>query len=588
MTKGALTDADYRDEILSMGPALADQLTWCSIWQAVKRETKAKHPNMDVKSEAFLKLCGERFSEVIDKTQVYDSVLSRSANMRSKDTGMKMVTAFLSEPTTSINMIEDAVRKGRQGDKKYAARVIGAVVASMIFNSALVSLVEAGRDDDDDQTYLEKYLESFTANLADGINPATYIPFVKDVVSIFHGYDVNRSDMSIFADIYNAFQQLSKDNVSGWKKVEDFAGSILKLAGIPLKNIMRDLRTAKQMYDTFTNGEKNTWSGTGYAAMEGFFGVTTSQQQQLLEAYLDDDTDHAARIEARYQDEKKLKSAVKSAIRERYLDGDIDKAKAREYLTSFTGDKIDDTYWIIKEWDHDMEEGQDEDFGKYDEFYTAVESGENLNETITTYTANGVKKSALSSQITTHFKPLYIELSETDRAEMREKVITALEVCGVESEDAEYRMKTWDFEADYGFVYADRKEAYRNSEITREQLRTALMEMGDYSPENADLQIEAYDWEIDIPGCDGVTLAALRDYHEYCEPYRVPEDIYYNAWKTYNNTESDKDENGESIAYSRVKKVMPYINGLNLTADQKTALALCWWGKKTVEDYKLW
>lgn len=74
----------------------------------MKREQHDKHKNLQIGSEEFLKLCGERFTEVIDRTQVYDSVLARSANMRSKDTGMKMATAFMAEPTVSANMAADA------------------------------------------------------------------------------------------------------------------------------------------------------------------------------------------------------------------------------------------------------------------------------------------------------------------------------------------------------------------------------------------------------------------------------------------------------------------------------------------------
>ena len=38
--KGALTDSDYRDDLLSRLAALADEATWCYIWQAVKLETR--------------------------------------------------------------------------------------------------------------------------------------------------------------------------------------------------------------------------------------------------------------------------------------------------------------------------------------------------------------------------------------------------------------------------------------------------------------------------------------------------------------------------------------------------------------------
>ena len=43
-------------------PAKADEYTWCAIWDAVKRETKTKHKDLNVNSEEFLKIAGERFT----------------------------------------------------------------------------------------------------------------------------------------------------------------------------------------------------------------------------------------------------------------------------------------------------------------------------------------------------------------------------------------------------------------------------------------------------------------------------------------------------------------------------------------------
>lgn len=256
--KAMVSDSNYRDEVLSRAPALADEIAWCGIWEAVKRETKEKHPGLDTNAEPFLKLCGDRFTEVITKTQVYDSVLSRSALMRSKDTGAKMVTAFMAEPTTSLNMIVDALVQGKRGNVRYCRTAIGSVIAAQILNSILVSFVYAARDDDDDETYLEKYIGSVSGAILDGLNPLTYIPFIKDIVSVVKGYDVERADMSIVSDIMQAWENLSKDTVTPYRKVEGFAGSIANLFGLPVKNIMRDARSIYQVVSTFMNGQKTS------------------------------------------------------------------------------------------------------------------------------------------------------------------------------------------------------------------------------------------------------------------------------------------------------------------------------------------
>ena len=318
--KALVTDSNYRDEILSKAPALADEIAWCSIWEAVKRETKAKYPGLDVNGEPFLMLAGSRFTEVITKTQVYDSVLSRSAMMRSKDTGMKMATAFMAEPTTSINMIADALLQGKRGNRKYCRATIGAVIASQIINSILVSFVYAGRDDDDDETYAEKYIGTLTGEILDSLNPATYIPFIKDIVSIVQGYDVERSDMSVISDLVSAWRKLGSSNLSAYRKVEGFAGSIAQIFGLPVKNIMRDVRGIYQTIMSFVNGPQTTAAGIGYAVKsaipEWMGGGDTSNQNQLYEAYLSGNKTQIARVESRYKDQSAINSAIRKALRE--------------------------------------------------------------------------------------------------------------------------------------------------------------------------------------------------------------------------------------------------------------------------------
>ena len=108
-------DSQFRDDVLSWGPAWADRVTWAHIWLACKNEVRVKK---GLTGEALLEATGERFTDVINKTQVYDSVLSRSDAMRSKSTYMKMTTAFMAEPTTQWNMYGSAVRDFKNGNKE--------------------------------------------------------------------------------------------------------------------------------------------------------------------------------------------------------------------------------------------------------------------------------------------------------------------------------------------------------------------------------------------------------------------------------------------------------------------------------------
>lgn len=313
--KALVTDSQYRDEILSKAPSVADELAWCQIWNAVKKEIAE---TKKLQGEELLQAAGKRFTEVIVNTQVYDSVLTRSGMMRSKDTGMKMATSFMAEPTTSLNMIADALIQGKRGNKGYSRKTIGAVAASMILNSILVSFVYAGRDDDEDKTYIEKYAGSLTSELIDSFNPLTLIPFVKDIVSIAQGYDVERSDMAVITDLFNAWKKLSSDNLSVYRKVEGFGGAIASIFGLPLKNIMRDVRGIYNTVKSAVAGPDTTGRGVLDAARESLpkwmGGGERSNADQLYAAMLSGDTGHVERLKARFKDDRAFTYAVRDGL----------------------------------------------------------------------------------------------------------------------------------------------------------------------------------------------------------------------------------------------------------------------------------
>lgn len=170
---------------------------------------------------------------------------------------------------------------------------------------------------------------------------------------------------------------------------------------------------------------------------------------------------------------------------------------------------------------------------------------------------------------------------------MKGYLLNAYEQCGVDREKAKARLDDWDFESEYGFAYADRKEAYKDGIVSAEKLRTVLIEYGNYSEEDAAFQIEVYDWEND--GISGATTAAVRDYNEYCADAGVSREDFMEIRNFSNSTENDVDENGKKIAYSAMKKIMAKIDSLTISNAQKTALARSMgWKEANIQKYKLW
>ena len=307
------------EDFLSLLPAFMDEVTWLSIWNAVKRETAHNYPKLATSSEAFLTLAGERFTDVISLSQVYDSVFSRSDIMRNKSWIAKSLTAFMAEPTTTLNMLWDACVQGkRTGSKKgFVATTTatgGAVMAAIVFNTFLKSFVMAMRDDDEDESYIEKYLEHFASDLKDDLNPLNLIPFVKDIWSIYKGYDVERMDMMLFSDLKDAIAAFDSDNKTLYEKWSGLIGAVSALFGVPFKNVERDVRA---LFNTiFGEREETTLEGMIYAIEKGWTGDEKSNGQQLYEAMLKGDAKHIERVKARFEDQDAVDSAVYKALRD--------------------------------------------------------------------------------------------------------------------------------------------------------------------------------------------------------------------------------------------------------------------------------
>lgn len=244
--KAFVKDGDFRDDAMTFFASKADEITWTHIWNAVKAETKAKHPELSENSGQLLKEAGTRFTEVITKTQVYDSVFSRSGLMRSRDSGVKNAMAFMAEPTTSLNMFTNAIIQVKRGkiSKSQAGKVFGSLVASSVLNAVLQTIVTAARADDDDKEYSEIYLAQLLPNFIDNINPINQIAFLKDIVSIFQGYDVTRADMNLFSDLYDAINKLNSQKATTEEKITGLAGAIAAFFGLPVKNVIRDVKAA--------------------------------------------------------------------------------------------------------------------------------------------------------------------------------------------------------------------------------------------------------------------------------------------------------------------------------------------------------
>lgn len=257
-------NAAMRDDVFGYGAEKADAVTWGHIWEACKAETAAK---TKLTGEELLKASGERFNEVIEATQVYDSVLSRSQFMRGKSLFTKMATSFMGEPTKTLNMFADAnyqrwIAK-EKGSWNYLTRSVAALVMSNILNALVRSIVSALRKEPE-KGYLETYVSEVLDSFIDGSAITGMMPFIKDIVSIFQGEDITRDDLSPLMDIYNAIQYGTRENADAWDKANALLVPAGVISGLPLRNISRDIRAMLNIIGYAEHG-RSTAAGIKYS-----------------------------------------------------------------------------------------------------------------------------------------------------------------------------------------------------------------------------------------------------------------------------------------------------------------------------------
>jgi hypothetical protein len=561
--KDEKTWKDKVDDVASKAPALADELAWGAIWKAVKRETLHTHKDLKPNSEEFLKVVGERFTEVITKTQVYDSVLARSANMRSKDTGMKMATALMAEPTTSINMLENALIQGKRGNKRYARKAVGSVVASMILNSILVSFVYAGRDDDEEKTYAEKYIGTLTEELIDGINPLTLVPFMKDIVSIVQGYDVERSDMAVITDIIKAWNNLDSDNRSVYRKVEDFAGAIASILGLPVKNIMRDARGMYNTVNSFINGEQTTGAGIKNALTEAVTGDAKSDGQQLYEAMLSGDSTQIERVKGRFKDQNAINSAIRKALRE-------NDSRIKQAAEARNNGDIAEYMRIAKEIIAEGHFKQDDVVAAINSEISALKKGEGTTESTSSKEASSIYK----------VDDYYAAIVGRDQATayvVKEDLIKTDVANGKDRDEAET-----DFNSKFASYI---RERYEDGELSDYEARNMLVNYGGKSEESAYSKVQYWDFKKSYPDYD-LSEEAVTKYYNDVEPSGIDVEVYYDYTKGRAKCKgTDSDGDGKTDSGEVKREVLYVINSLPITTAQKDVLYyLNGWAKSTLHE----
>jgi len=282
-----------------------DELAWNRLWRACEFECLDKHSELKEGTQEFYTEVGKRFSEIVDKTQVVDSVLHRTQIMRSNHALDRLATNFMAEPLKSYNMLYRAavdIKLNKKGAKSRAVRAGAVFILNGVCTAAAAAVVDALRDDDRDKDYWDKYRESLKDNMLDSINIINNIPWGKDVVSaVVQGYSPTRADLSGFQDIYYAFSRIDKlkegDSKYTPQSVAIYSARMAsKLLGLPVNSMVRD---AEAIVDTAINESDN--ESADYKWLKQKYAIGSKENLGLyagmmIEAYRNNDNEFQKQI----------------------------------------------------------------------------------------------------------------------------------------------------------------------------------------------------------------------------------------------------------------------------------------------------
>ena len=421
----------------SMGLAeLGDKRTWGRLWVACKLQTKSENPRLT--GDALCKATAELFDEMIYATQVMDSTLTRSEIMRGTTRADKLVSAFGAEPTLSANIVMDAAseymidmrktdaRTAWRKNKDKIALAFTTYVSSAAFAAFVESLWDAVRDDDDYETFLEKFMQAFlgedgllSGNLVQDLTIIGKIPELKAIIEVLTGD--KSSDMSIaslesISSTYSIWKETIQlttgelqdptkvtyyGKMTPWGKIYKTLQALSQISGVAVSNGARDVIAVW-----------NTIAGS----------LAPSMKLKKLKTY---------------------DPGTAGSIKHAYLGGALTETEAiDELIKAGEAEDNDEAYWLVKQW----ETGS----GKYEALKGAIMANDAaaFNSAMSELTANGVEEKTARSEAASIIGDLFNGTDDEPASINAAQAISMLQrYGGKDSDEANDTVNLWKFKA---------------------------------------------------------------------------------------------------------------------------------------------
>lgn len=537
-------------EVGMLGAEKADEITWASMWSACKEEIRKKQPKLTPGSEAFFQAVTELFEEVVYKTQVVDSILTKNAYLRSKGLFARFTGSFMSEPTTTASMLVDAFDKYRmdlqKGDtptkaweknRKNIVRTVYVYAVGALILAGVQAIADAFRDDDDYATFLEKWLDAFQGNLIDELMPFNKLP--------------------IMSDFYEVAKELSR--ILGMDTYGNPPQSVYMQWYDSLVN------GAEILYQKITGEETNyTWYAGAYKLLQAASGIVglpmAAATREIVTAWNSTIGAMSPRLKVKTYDAGDMAN-----IKYAFLDGYLTQEEAQEELLS-NGlvDNEDEAYWKIQEWSAEGE------YSRYDRLFDAVRNGQPSEDAMEELTSHGYEEKDALSKVKSQIGQWYQngEITKQQTIDMMEKYLD------MDSEDILSQVNRWSSKVVTGIAFEDIKEEFLAGNITASRAIDMYVLYGGYTKEDARATVQYWDFKNRYP--DVYADDAWFDaYYEKIQSSGIPIKTYME----YRN------QVREITGEGKKERRMAVIDSLPITNAQKDALYYGeGWAESTIDE----
>ena len=532
-------DSNVLDKIGDVGmwgAEKADILTWAAIWSASKEEV-IKKQHLTPSSEGFYEAVTKLFEDIIYKTQVVDSVLTKNEFMRDKGAFARLVGSFMSEPTTNASMLIDAVDKYNldlkrgmsrqlawQKNRKMIGRTMYVFAVGAVLLAAVQAAADALRDDDEYEEWYEKWLEAFGGNLVDELMPFNKLPIMadfydlaKELVSIFGVDTYGNPPQSVFMQWYDSLvngTEIIYDNIMDEDTNYTYYGGIYKLlqavsgiSGMPMASATREIITV--------------WNNT-VGAMAPSLKVKTYDPGELSE--------------------------IKYAYEDGYLTYD---EAVGHLLEKGLVDTENEAYFIIQGWE--VGEG----YSRYDKIYDVILNGGNFDAAMEELISHGYSEKDVISEVKEQIGKWYKrgEVSKSQAIEMLTKY------SDWESDEITAAINKWSSKVVTGIDFNDIEDEYLDRNITASRAAEMLVRYGGFTKLEAKARISYWDFKNNLPDVY-LNVDWFEKYYSEIESSGIDiEDYVTYREKVRNIDGADKKE-----------RRMAVINSMLISTNQKDAL----------------